>query len=122
LVIWEAVKQSVQPVAGEGWYASNGPRDLLHCGTGEDGRERAERIAKLLNQATGNLMARDAIFRDRLMEHLRTLNNLALAVDPQVLPKIPTDSPWYPVLAAVQKVKAEVVELQKLLLKGPSLG
>jgi hypothetical protein len=118
--MWEAVKQSLQPTAGEGWYASNGPRDMLHCGTGEEGKERAERVSKLLNLGMANFLVRDQTYRDELMKNLRHLNDAALSIDPEIVPDIRPNSPLYPTLLAVKTVKTAAVAIQSLLLLGPS--
>ncbi len=117
--MWQATKKSLQPVSGEGWYVTNGPDDI-HCGVGQDGEERAKRVARLLNLGGTSLPAGQSECRDSLMQHLRNLNDAALRIDPTIVPNLQQTHPLYGVLVDLRTVKREAEEIQKLILTGPS--
>ena len=116
---WQAVKKSLQPVAGEAWYVTNGPDDL-HCGTGDEGEDRAQKVLRILNLGGATLPAGQSEYREKLMEHLRRLNDAALNIDPAIVPEVGPGSPLYPLLVGVRTVKSEAVKIQELILNGPS--
>ena len=116
---WMPVKYSLQPVAGEAWYVTNGTSDVMHCGTGDEGKERAERIAKLLSLGQAARIAHDSKFCNELMEELKALNNAALHFDPEIVQNIPKGHPMYDVLLGVRAIKRSVENVQKVILMGP---
>ncbi|WP_374302887.1 hypothetical protein [Ferrovibrio sp.] len=113
--MWEVVKLSLQPVAGEGWYVSDSPRRMVHCGAGSEGEALANLVCSKLNLSSAAKFTRPDKAAE-LTEALRKFCTGALSFEPDFEQQYPEGHPLRGAVNAILNLKNEAMEIQRIIM------